>query len=441
MPPRDKVTSVSLEAFSARLVAFAAPRRFAIAVSGGRDSMALMRLAAGYGRKTGAEIFAFTVDHGLREGSAAEAAQTAAWCQAAGLACKTLVWTGEKPASGVQAAAREARYRLLLKAAEAESCAALLTAHSADDQAETMFMRLARGAGVRGLSAMSDETLAAAGAGAPLRLLRPLLAFTRAQLTATVETAGQAYIDDPSNDDPAYERVRTRALLAALEEQNLLTGAALVRTAARMRAADERLRRQEEDLFNTLGGCFYGWGGASLDRIERRAGLGGLCTRLIHAVSGEAHSPDAEAALAAAGAACESGAATLGGALIKYWNGRIWFLREPGALAGRTGLAPMARQAVKEPTLWDGRFILRPHSSMQAPDANAKVGPLGDDMAALGPRAAAFSGPGEALIALPGIYQHDALTGAPALPFMESGGFAAKSLVMERFSGGIIRFS
>ena len=436
MAAGDFSHSAALGEFDARLSALKAPRRFAVAVSGGRDSMALARLAADYGRDNGAEIIAYSVDHGLRPEARAESAQAGKWCAAIGLDHRVLKWTGEKPATGIQAAARAARYRLLAKAAKEDDFPAILTAHSADDQAETVFMRLVRGAGPVGLSAMDDDVKIAAGAGSPVRLLRPLLSFTRAQLTAIVENAGQDFIDDPSNEDPAFERVRTRALLAALEEQDLLTGAALNRTASRLASTVARMRQQEDDLLIALGGCFYGWGGASIDRSSDSAAIGGLGARLIHAVSGEIHSPDAAAARVAIEAAVRDGAATLGGALIKSWKGRLWFLREPAALLGRSGVLPMAPVAITEAILWDGRYILRPEKGGEGQCA----APVGGNMDALGQGAAGFSGPKEAIATSPGVYHRDALTGAPSLPFMGSGGIRAEALAKERFSSAIMRF-
>ena len=436
MPPGDISPLAAQEAFAERLRALNIPRSFAIAVSGGRDSMALARLAADYKKSTDAKVFAYSVDHGLRAEAATEAEQAGAWCSAVGLTHRILKWTGEKPTAGIQAAARHARYRLLAAAAVKDGCSALLTAHSADDQAETVFMRLARGAGAHGLSAMNDEINIAAGAGAPVRLLRPLLFLNRAQLTAIVEQAEQGFIDDASNDDPQFERVRTRALLAALEEQSLLSVAALYRTAIRAASAAARLRKQEDDLFRSLGGCFYGWGGVALDRLEPGPAMAGLGARLIHAVSGEPHGPDEAAAQTAIDLAMADGRATLGGALVKSWKGRVWFLREPGALLGRSGVSPLAPETVSGALLWDGRFILQSQNGAQG----LSVASLGDDHSPLGPGAKGFSGPAEAISTSPGIYQQGALTGAPSLPFMASGGIHAKALVKERFSGGIIRY-
>ena len=436
MPSGDHSHAVTLEEFSARLSALKAPRRFAIAISGGRDSMALAQLAAAFARDGGAKVFAFTVDHGLRSEAAEEAAKVADWCAALDLHHETLVWRGQKPTTGVQAAARSARYRLLATAAAKADCAAILTAHNAYDQAETAFMRLARGAGAQGLAAMAEDTKIAVGAAAPLRLLRPLLCYGRERLTATVNAAGQAFVDDPSNDDPHYERVRTRALLAALGEQNLLTVDALNRSAGRLGLAAARLRLQEDDLFAARGGCFYAWGGASIDNGDDHPALGGVGARLIHAVSGEAHGPDPVISETAIRDALRDGAATLGGALIKRWRQRLWFLREPGAVLGRADVAPLAAMPLGGDQLWDGRFIFR----SKAPDRALMVRPIGDAIGPLGAAIQAFSGPREAISSSPGIYQDNALIAAPAIPFMASGGICAEALAKERFVGGILRF-
>lgn len=435
MPGQPKPGPVEPDEFAAQLERLGAPQRFAIAVSGGRDSMALAVLARDYAKKTGGDVIALTVDHGLRAGSDAEAAQCAAWCGALGLRHRILLWRDEKPESGVQAAARAARYRLLAAAAVDADCEALMTAHSADDQAETVFMRLARGAGAAGLSAMAPVSMIAAGAGTPVRLLRPLLSFSRARLTATAAAAGQAYVDDPSNEDPAFERVRTRALLAALEEQDLLTGGALIQTARRLEAARKRLRFQEARLFSALGGCFHHWGGASLDCLAETPGMAGLAARLVYAVSGEPYRPDDGAALKALHAARETGAATLGGVLIKAHGGRIWLMREPAALLGRAGVHPAPPRRLSDPLLWDGRFIVRPPAEGRA----FMVAPLGEAVADR-PEAALFTGPREGLMTLPAIYHDDALIAACVFPFADGGDFTFKALAQERFNSEIIRF-
>ena len=436
LPESHSPPSLTLEQFRARLDTLGAPKRFAIAVSGGRDSMALMRLCAAHTAASGAEILAFTVDHGLRAAAADEAAQVKRWCADAGLAHETLRWTGTKPSTGLQAAARHARYRLLAQAANAAGCDALLTAHTLDDQAETIFMRLARGAGVDGLAAMRAETLIAAGAGAPIRLLRPMLEFSRAAGTQYLAALGQPYIDDPSNDDPAFERIRVRGLLAALAEQDILNADALCATGRKLDGAAHRLRAQEDKLFNTCGGVFYRWGGASLCRWDdNQPGAVGLARRLIYACGGGEHLPDEDAAARAVSEAAVGRAATLGGALIKRWKDQLWFLREPAGLTGRTGIPAADRVALHEPLLWDNRYILRP----QGDTADCEIGALGE--AGLSENQQLFQGPPEALAALPGVYQRGVLIGAPTLPFTPPCGVSAEALIEERYRRRIVRFS
>ena len=430
---------VSLEEISARFDALNVGDRFAIAVSGGRDSMALARLCADYGKCRGADVAAFIVDHGLRDGSADEAAQAKKWCEAAGLRARILEWRGAKPANGVQAAARNARYVLLAHAAAELGLSVILTAHSADDQAETVLMRLMRGAGPAGLAAMEDEVCIAAGADDPVRLVRPLLPFSRDRLTATVDAYKQSYIDDPSNDDPTYERVRVRSFLRNAREDALVDRDALLRTAKRMATTRRELQQRDERKFLALGGVFARWGGASMDLqllSQKVDGAGSLIARLIRAVSGGDHGPDVEAAATHLDRALASGAATLGGAILKTSGTRFWVLREPAAILGRAGAAPLvAAQTIPgRGILWDGRFILSTGAALT-------VRPLGPEGARLvGPATALFEGPKEGLLSLPGLYQGDRLIGAPGVLFGESGAWSARSLAAERFFGGIIRF-
>jgi tRNA(Ile)-lysidine synthase len=392
------VEPVGLDEYRARLAALSAPRRYAIAVSGGSDSMALARLAAEHAARGEAEALALIVDHGLRQGSAAEAEQARSWCVAAKLPTRVLRWTGAKPQTGVQEAARNARYRLLIEAAQADERAALLTAHTADDQAETTFMRLARGAGPRGLAAMEADTLVAAGAGPPLRLLRPFLDAPRARLAATAARFGQRHLDDPSNEDPRFERVRTRALLGALEEQGILTQDALLRAAVRARAGSALLEKAIMERFDRLGGCFHRLGYATLARCPTQDDAP-VVARLISAVGGGEFEPNEERTTTAIDAFERTGAATLGGVIIKAHSGKIFVAREPAALLGRAG-EPAGEPVVAPPStrvLWDRRFI-----AINESDAAAEIVPLGQTGEARLAKAAALAdAPLEALAAAP----------------------------------------
>lgn len=186
----------------------AAGERLAVAVSGGPDSLALLDLAhaAFPGR-----ITALTVDHRLRAASAGEAAAVAAQCAARGIRHETLVRSGEAIDRNVQAGARAARYDLLGRWCAAHGHGLLLTAHHADDQAETLLMRLNRASGSDGLAGIRAARLLGPG----VWLVRPLLALRKADLAAMAAAAGWQAVDDPSNHDPRHDRSRVRSALAA----------------------------------------------------------------------------------------------------------------------------------------------------------------------------------------------------------------------------------
>jgi tRNA(Ile)-lysidine synthase len=187
-----------------------------LAVSGGPDSMALMWLAARWRRALtrGPKLIAVTVDHGLRPEAAREARDVKRLARELDLPHRTLRWTGAKPKAGLPAAARAARYRLLAQAAKASGATHILTAHTRDDQAETLLMRMLRGSGIAGLAAMARESEREG-----VWLARPLLDVPKSRLVATLNKAKLAFADDPTNRDAAYTRPRLRALMPALAEE------------------------------------------------------------------------------------------------------------------------------------------------------------------------------------------------------------------------------
>ena len=224
----------------ARLAPFETRPHLAVAVSGGSDSMALTLLANDWARRRGGKATAVTVDHGLRPEAAGEAAQVAAWCAARGIDHAILRWTGPAPRSGIQAAARAARYALLESWCREHRVLHLLLAHQRDDQAETVKMRDARSSGMGGLAGMASVSERGA-----VRLLRPLLAVSRVQLRAFLLTQGQRWIDDPSNRNPAFTRVRIRAALGETRSGSsdaylAATAGGLAGQRAALEAADAR---------------------------------------------------------------------------------------------------------------------------------------------------------------------------------------------------------
>ena len=202
------------------------PERLGLAVSGGPDSLALLLLA---GAAYPGRVQAATVDHGLRLEGAAEAACVASLCAAMDVPHATLR-AGMTAASNIQAAARECRYALLTSWLGEIGAAFLATAHHLDDQAETLVMRLARGAGLAGLSGIRAFNPP---------LVRPLLGWRREELAALVREAGIEPAEDPSNKDERFDRVRVRVHLA---EAGWLPPGPLARSAAALAEAEEAMQ-------------------------------------------------------------------------------------------------------------------------------------------------------------------------------------------------------
>ena len=205
-----------------------------LAVSGGPDSVALMWLAARW-RGTLARaprLIAVTVDHGLRAEAAGEARNVKRLACTLELPHRTMRWTGDKPKTGLPAAARAARYRLLAQAARSIGASHILTAHTRDDQAETLLMRLLRGSGIAGLAAMARESEREG-----LLLARPFLNVSKAQLIATLRKAKVGFADDPTNRDLNFTRPRIRSVMPVLAAEGGDAGN-LARLASRLARAN-----------------------------------------------------------------------------------------------------------------------------------------------------------------------------------------------------------
>ena len=218
-------------------------RGLLLAVSGGSNSTALLVLAARWAKglskrhKHPPKLAAVTIDHGLRPESRREALAVKQLARRLGVPHRTLSWRGKKPNTGLQEAARYARYRLLAEEAARSGYEHILTAHTLDDQAETVLFRLARGSGLTGLAGMADAAPIPVGRDAAIFLVRPLLRVSKARLVATLRAIGIAHSEDPTNRDPRYTRTRLRALLPGLAQEGL-DADGLARLASRMRRAD-----------------------------------------------------------------------------------------------------------------------------------------------------------------------------------------------------------
>ncbi len=208
-----------------------------LAVSGGPDSVALMWLAARWRRalKKAPRLVAVTVDHGLRKEAGREARDVKRLAKSLDVEHRTVRWTGAKPKTGVPSAARDARYSLLARIAQHHGASHIFTAHTRDDQAETVIMRLSRGSGLAGLAAMARQSNRDG-----VVLVRPFLDVPKSRLIATLEKAGIAFADDPTNHDPRFTRPRLRALMPALAAEGA-DARGLARLASRLARANAAL--------------------------------------------------------------------------------------------------------------------------------------------------------------------------------------------------------
>jgi tRNA(Ile)-lysidine synthase len=250
--PADKAALVSAPEAKALFSDLEQCPALVLAVSGGPDSIALMVLVARWAQslKKKPELVVATVDHGLRAEAKREAADVAKLARKLGLKHRTLKWTGKKPATGLQQAARLARYRLLAGAARKANAAHILTAHTLDDQAETVLIRMSRGSGITGLGAMA-RVAPVPGEG-DIGLVRPLLDIPKTRLIATLRAAKISFATDPSNRDPRFTRARLRGVMPQLAEEGL-DARRLSQLAQRLKRADAAIEAMVREASEWLG--------------------------------------------------------------------------------------------------------------------------------------------------------------------------------------------
>jgi len=363
-----------------------------LAVSGGGDSMALLHLAAGWAGPRGLRLEVATVNHRLRPEAAGEARLVGDTARALGLTHTVLEWRGAPGQGNLQDAARQARQRLLADWAGGLGLDAVALGHTADDQAETFLMRLARGSGVDGLSPMRADWQAQG-----TRWLRPLLGLSRAGLRDWLGARGLAWVEDPSNDDARFARVRARRALAALAPLGLDV-AGLNATATRMGRAREVLRRAAHDA---AGKFCRTQSGDVLIAAGARELPPDTFTRLVAGalvwVASAPYRPRYAALVGALDEVAQGQTRSLAGCLLIPEAGGIRICREYQSVK--------ACQAAPG-QLWDKRWRLI------GPEPGATIAPLGRAIEAC-PEWRQAGRPRAALMADPAVFVDDALAAAP----------------------------
>ncbi|MCX7561130.1 tRNA lysidine(34) synthetase TilS [Sulfitobacter sp. F26204] len=321
------------------------PRLLGVAVSGGSDSMALLKLLQAFCKTESISLRAVTVDHGLRPEAADEAAFVSRYCASIGVPHDTLVWGKWAGAGNLQNSARLARYEHMADWAKRHGITTIATGHTVDDQAETVLMRLARRSGVDGLSAIQHRVLRHG-----VTWVRPLLKARREILRAYLREGAVRWINDPSNENEVFDRIKARKVLELLNPLGI-DAEALGEVAENMAEARKSLEWQtflaaKHVVSVQAGAVVLAEVGFRLQPAEIRRRL---MIKAINWITGRVYAPR-RGALANVFTALETGqAATVGGCHIRRIGGRIWIFREYNAVRD-------LEAATNE--LWDDRWKL-----------------------------------------------------------------------------------
>lgn len=365
-----------------------------LAVSGGGDSVALLHLAV----EAGCSVAVATVDHGLREEAAAEAAAVAAQCARLGVLHEVLHWRWDGRGN-LADAARRGRMALLAGWARRAGLSAVALGHTQDDVAETFLMRLARDAGVDGLAAMAARREVEG-----MLFLRPLMGIARAELRGWLLARGLDWAEDPTNEDAAFARVRARRAVAAMADAGVASEqiAALALRMADVRAALEGATAEAAARIARLdrGDVILEAGGLAQMPVELRRRLMRAAVMWIGSAEYGPRGAELERFITAA---LEGRAATLGGCRMTPGRGRLRITREARAVAG-------LEVAVDQP--WDGRWRLTgPENSGDSSGLTIRA--LGLDGLAQLAGAEGAAVPRLSLLASPAVWRGEALVAAP----------------------------
>jgi tRNA(Ile)-lysidine synthase len=420
--PAKPLTVAEFGAALTSLGRFESRPLLAVAVSGGPDSLALAILADRWSRESGGEICALTVDHRLRPESGAEIRQLEGWLSARAIRHEVLVWAGDKPTTGIQEAARTARYRLLAGWCREHGCLHLLTGHHGEDQLETHLIRRRAKSGPDGLAGMS--AIRELGS---CRLLRPLLGIAKDRLLALLRVEDQPFVSDPSNRDPAFERSRLRSSDGAMPDAaDFPTLFAAIQAFGHRRAA----RARTGCLLLARAVSLHPAGFAVLDpglaSVVSREQAEQALSAVAATIGGRPYPARRERVARLREAIGRAGfrGHTLGGCRFVAWRQCILVLRELASAAEPACLAPGAS------ILWDRRFDIRLPPAARAP---VTVGYLGSaptneaTRAALQARRAAL--PRLLFPTLPAAWDDDGIAAIPHLGYRREAGAGSPDFV------------
>ena len=382
------------------------PKVLGVAVSGGGDSIALLHLLKEFCDAREIGLRAVTVDHGLRPEAAEEAAQVSHHCARIGVAHDTLVWQCWSGEGNLQNAARVARYDMMATWAKQRAITTVATGHTADDQAETVLMRLARRSGVDGLAAIQHRTLRHG-----ITWVRPLLKARRNVLRRYLMKRDVCWIDDPSNEDERFDRIKARRALELLAPLGI-DAAALTEVAENMAQARKALDWQtflaaKHIITVQAGAVVLAEANLKLqpDEVQRR-----LIIKAINWVTGSIYAPR-RAAVANVLTALQKGqGATLGGCHIRRIASRIWVFREYNAVRDLECTTDR---------LWDERWKLSPPQATETA-ATLKVRALGLQGLEQCKNWRITGRPHVVLQSTPGVWRDDTLVAAPLAGCVEN---------------------